>query len=176
MPYIYIGFWTIILITIWMILQTEPNSKLPVSNETFVNTVTKTSSRIKEEDLSNFFQSGRWASHYFQYEQWHGPHIFLLSFNDKDLTVTGSGKDNIGAFSIDGIYSHNTGRLGLTKQYRRGTGDPFENIGHTVIIQLEWNFERHQFDGKWYIDMKNYREQDNFQLEFDRSTTVIDVQ
>jgi hypothetical protein len=144
------------------------------SNAIFVNKVDKTSSETKMEGLDNIFPSGHWVSSYFQYEQWHGPYTFSLSFNHHELKVTGSGIDEVGAFSIDGIYSLNTGRIGLTKIYQKGTGNQSENLGHKVIIQLEWNFEKHQFEGEWYVHTNKYHGKDKFTLKFDQETTIVD--
>ncbi len=113
-------------------------------------------------------------SHYFHYEKWHGPHIFSLSFDHQELKVTGRGIDDVGTFSIDGIYSLNTRRIGFTKKYQKGKGNLSENIGHTVIIQLEWNLKKRQFDGKWYVRTKKYHGEDRFELKFDRPTIVVD--
>ena len=49
------------------------------------------------------------------------------------------GKDDVGAFVVDGMYSSETQQITLTKVYKRGTGDPTENFGHKVAIQLTWN-------------------------------------
>ncbi|CAF1532266.1 unnamed protein product, partial [Rotaria sordida] len=64
------------------------------------------------------------------------------------MKVAGSGTDDVGTFTIDGIYSSKTHRIGLTKTYQRGTGNPSENLGHRVIIQLTWNAQNNQFKGK----------------------------
>ncbi|CAF4389171.1 unnamed protein product, partial [Rotaria sordida] len=37
------------------------------------------------------------------------------------MIITGSGSDDIGTFTINGIYSVETRRIGLTKTYTRGT-------------------------------------------------------
>jgi hypothetical protein len=118
------------------------------------------------EGLDNIFPSGHWVSRYFQYEQWHGPHTFSLFFNHHELKVTGSGIDEVGAFSIDGIYSLNTRRIGLTKNYQKGTGNQSENLGHKVIIQLEWNIEKRQFEGKWYAHTNKYHGKNEYICTF----------
>ncbi|CAF4295133.1 unnamed protein product, partial [Adineta steineri] len=70
-------------------------------------------------------------------------------------------------FTINGIYSHETSRLGLSKKYQLGTGNKTENLGHTVTIQLTWNKTSNQFEGKWYVQTNKYRGNDKFQLKFD---------
>ena len=158
----------VIFIIIGTIIWNNPRTKLRLSNETVVNTINQTTNRTKKEDLTNIFRSGYWTSRYFQYGTWHGPHTFLLFFSHKELEVTGSGKDDVGEFSIDGTYSLCTGQLGLTKVYEKGTGNLSQNLGHTVNIQLEWNGDKCRFDGRWNVDTRYYRGQDSFELKFDR--------
>ncbi|CAF4225525.1 unnamed protein product, partial [Rotaria sordida] len=112
------------------------------------------------------FQSGIWSSRYFQYGRWHGPCQFSLSFDQQSMKVTGSGTDDVGTFTIDGIYSSKTHRIGLTKTYQRGTGNPSENLGHRVIIQLTWNAQNNQFEGKWYVQKNRYHGEAKFELVF----------
>ncbi len=82
------------------------------------------------------FKSGYWNSRYFQYGEWHGPCRFPLIFDGHSMKITGSGSDDVGEFTIDGIYSTETSRIGLTKKYQAGTGNRSENLGHQVTIQL----------------------------------------
>jgi hypothetical protein len=112
----------------------------------------------EEDDNVNPFQSGLWSSRYFQYVKWHGPHQFPLTFDPQSVKVTGSGSDDIGSFTIDGIYSIQTHRIGLTKIYQGGTGNPKENFGHQVTIQLTWNKRKRQFEGKYYVVTPKYGE------------------
>jgi hypothetical protein len=88
------------------------------------------------------------------------------------MKFTGSGSDDVGSFTIDGIYSIETRRIGLTKQYQRGTGNPSKNYGHPVTIQLTWNAHSLQFEGKYYAVTLEYNE-DKFELKFER--TLSDV-
>ncbi|CAF1539891.1 unnamed protein product, partial [Rotaria sordida] len=83
------------------------------------------------------------------------------------MIITGSGSDDIGTFTIDGIYSVETRRIGLTKTYTRGTGNQLENLGHQVIIQLTWNVQNDQFEGKWYVQTSKYHGENRFELKFD---------
>ncbi|CAF5056870.1 unnamed protein product, partial [Rotaria sp. Silwood1] len=53
----------------------------------------------------------------------------------------------------------------ITKQYKRGTGDPHENLGHQVKIDLKWNDQTQQFDGQWTVRTSNYSGQDKFELK-----------
>ncbi len=49
-------------------------------------------------------------------------------------TVDGSGYDDVGQFYVRGEYAQSA--LRLTKTYRLGTGNPRENLGHTVTLRL----------------------------------------
>ena len=59
-----------------------------------------------------------------------------------------------------------TRRIGLTKIYQKGTGNPAENLGHTVTIQFEWNFRKRRFEGKWYVKTNKYSGNNKFRLKF----------
>lgn len=170
---IYLASCAVILIAIWVILWNTRTNKPPVSNETFVNIVDETSSEMKKEDLNNIFQSGQWISFYIQYSKWHGPHTFSMYFDHETLKINGTGTDDVGDFSIDGIYSLKTGRLDLTKVYQKGTGSPYENFGHTVVIQVKWNVKERQFDGKWYVNTRKYCGQDFIKFKFNGPTMAI---
>ncbi|CAF3838095.1 unnamed protein product [Rotaria sp. Silwood1] len=137
------------------------------SNVKFVN---KTMTNDEEKQIIDIqlFQSGYWKSQYFQYNTWHGPHQIELSFDALQSKVTGSGLDDIGMYSIEGIYSTQTRRMGLTKKYQLGTGNPLENLGHCVTIQLEWNKYSNQFEGKWYVRTKKYKDSGDFKMNFDQ--------
>ncbi|CAF1047009.1 unnamed protein product [Adineta steineri] len=121
---------------------------------------------ILKSDTS-MFKSGYWKSQYFQYGKWHGPCRFSLTFENSSTTVKGTGSDDIGKFTINGVYSHETSRLGLSKKYQLGTGNKTQNLGHTVTIQLTWNKSSNQFEGKWYVRTNKYHGNDKFQLKFD---------
>jgi hypothetical protein len=120
--------------------------------------------RLATKDFDNLFPSGHWLGSYFQYKRWDGPHTFSLSFDHHELKVTGWGTDDVGTFSIDGTYSSDTRQMDLTKKYQEDTGNPLENLGHTVTIQLEWNIKKRQFNGTWYVKTKKYCGKDKFEL------------
>jgi len=136
------------------------------SNAVFIKKETTENCEPDKFDIS-MFKSGDWKSRYFQYGKWHGPHKFSLSFDSKLKTVTGSGSDDIGKFTINGFYSTETSRVGLTKKYQIGTGNRLENLGHQVTIQLAWNAQNDQFEGKWYVQTSKYHGEDKFELKFD---------
>ena len=112
------------------------------------------------------FTTGIWSGRYFQYGHWHGPHKLSLSFKPQSMKVTGSGTDDVGSFTVDGVYSNETNRIGLTKNYQRGTGNPSENLGHQVTIQLTWNHVNNVFEGKWYVQTHKYHGENKFELTF----------
>lgn len=80
--------------------------------------------------------------------------------------MTGSGSDDVGSFSIEGFYSIETRRIALTKTYQLGTGNPLQNLGHQVLIQVEWNELSRAFEGKWYVRTSKFRGSDKFTLKF----------
>lgn len=82
-----------------------------------------------------------------------------LSFDSLRFEVTGSGSDDLGTFTITGTYSPKTTRMALTKVYR---------MNHQIIIQLIWNYQTRQFEGKRYLQCKTYREENRFELKFSR--------
>jgi hypothetical protein len=62
------------------------------------------------------FPSGAWTGFYLQY--WMpGRHKTDLDLTWQNGTVTGSGHDRVGAFSINGTYDSVTGECAWTKQY-----------------------------------------------------------
>jgi hypothetical protein len=131
--------------------------------------VTKGTKNDEEQVIDlKLFQSGLWESQYFQYDKLHGPHQFQLSFDVEQSKVTGSGSDDVGQFTIDGVYSIHTRRIGLTKTYQYGTGNPLQNLGHSVIIQLEWNRYNNQFEGKWYVRTAKVKGSGRFTLKSDK--------
>lgn len=112
-----------------------------------------------------YFSSGTWESRYLQYDNWHGPFQLQLTFDTGLSKVTGFGTDDIGSYVIDGCFSTQTGRIGLTKTYQIGTGNLVENLGHNVIIQVEWNRLVNHFEGKWYVRTSKVRASNTFILK-----------
>lgn len=121
------------------------------------------------------FESGPWSSRYYQKSAWHGPHALTLNFDRGMSTISGEGTDDIGDYTVEGVFSTETHRMGLTKSYRAGTGNPGENFGHTVTLQLVWNSANEQFEGKWFIQTARYRGEDKFQLKFGSHTRIFEV-
>jgi hypothetical protein len=44
----------------------------------------------------------------------------------------------------------------LEKHYQLGIGDPTENLGHIVTMQVKWNHENQQFQGKYYLQTRRH--------------------
>jgi hypothetical protein len=89
------------------------------------------------------------------------------------LKVTGSGFDDIGMYTIDGVYSTHSRRMGLTKTYQAGTGNLSQNLGHKVTIQLEWNRNTNQFEGQWYVRTRNFKGSGDFTLKLNKQQLPI---
>ena len=107
-------------------------------------------------------------SRYYQYNKWHQYYRINILFDHQTNKLEGNGSDHIGDYTLDGIYSTKTNRIGLTKTYVEGTGNFQENLGHTVTIQISWNSIQHQFEGKWFIQTNNCFNQDKFQLKIEK--------
>ncbi len=109
------------------------------------------------------FIPGTFATYYYQYNKYHGPYDMRLGFYPQaSYIVHGGGTDDIGTYVITGVYSPRTLRMGLDKRYQRGTGNLSENLGHTVTIQVEWNAENQQFEGKYYLQTSKHRDENTF--------------
>ena len=121
-----------------------------------------------QNDMSqSVFVSGNFESFYVQYGKQHGPSKLTLTFYpEADYIVHGGGQDNVGIYIITGIYSPRTLRMGLKKYYQRGTGDPSENLGHIVTIQVQWYSESQQFEGKYYVQTNRHRDENKFIIRF----------
>lgn len=134
------------------------------TNTTFVKATNHKSNSYD----SSLFKSGIWSSRYLQYGIWHGPTYLSLSFYSHLCEVAGSGSDDLGTFTIAGTYSTKTGRMGLTKVSRSDAGNRTEQLEDQVIIQLVWNSQSRQFEGKRYVRNKTYHEENRMELKFSR--------
>ena len=149
---------------IYVCYRTNSSTGTPaVNNGAFVQNIS--SNQTLDMKNKSLFQSGTWKSQYCQYGKWHGPHQLSLTFTTNNTQVKGTGCDDVGSFNISGTYSTKTQRLAFEKKYQAGTGNRAENLGHKVIIQLEWNSHTNQFEGKWYVRTAKYSGQDKFTLK-----------
>ena len=65
--------------------------------------------------------------------------------------ISGFGTDTVGEYVYFGTYYHGTGRISMEKRYKLGTGDPQQNLGHTVDLRMEWNGEKQAFEGTFHV-------------------------
>lgn len=108
---------------------------------------------------------------YYQYNTWHEP--FLVQLEYANGNIRGSGTDDVGAYDIIGNYSTTDTKMELTKQYKVGTGDPYENLGHKVKIDLKWNDSAQEFDGQWTVHTAKYHGQDKFALKLRQKIETV---
>ncbi|CAF1190977.1 unnamed protein product [Rotaria sp. Silwood1] len=139
------------------------------SNSAFVNQASA-KSRMYDKD---HFEAGVWSCRYYQYNKWHGPYHLSLSFDHLTSKVSGQGIDDVGIFTIDGVFSSQTHRMDLIKTYERDTGNSNENIEHQVTLQLTWNSDHNQFEGKWFVRTSNYRGEGKFELKLDEFSELL---
>ena len=139
------------------------------SNVDFINQGSKGTVPYEKDH----FETGPWSSRYYQRGRWHGPHTLSLNFDRGMSTVQGQGTDDVGEYTVEGIFSTKNHRMALTKKYRAGTGDTSENFGHSVTLQLVWNPANEQFEGKWFIQTAKYRGEDKFQLKAGSPTKIF---
>ncbi|CAF3299870.1 unnamed protein product [Rotaria sp. Silwood2] len=119
------------------------------------------------------FETGVWPFRYYQRGKWHGPYRLPLTFDRYLGKVAGQGTDDVGHFIFDGIFSSENLRLALTQSYVAGTGDPKENLGHTSTIQLTWNSNNNQFEGRWYVRTHKYSGDGSFELKLEASSVPL---
>eukprot|EP00929_Paragymnodinium_shiwhaense_P015734 TRINITY_DN123834_c0_g1_i1.p1 TRINITY_DN123834_c0_g1~~TRINITY_DN123834_c0_g1_i1.p1 ORF type:complete len:305 (+),score=18.90 TRINITY_DN123834_c0_g1_i1:58-915(+) len=105
--------------------------------------------------------SGSWKGYYNQYGRRWNVSTFELVFDAENRTVTGSGTDAIGRYSIDGKVSADGRRLAFSKQYHINTRADdgrlnfAENRGHVVHYRGASESGRlaQGYKGTWYIDI-----------------------
>jgi len=114
------------------------------------------------------FIPGTYASYYYQNGSYHGPSDMNLAFYPAaGYRVHGGGRDTFGSYVITGVYSPRTLRMGLEKHYQSGTGNPSESLGRMVTIQVEWNHENQQFEGKYYLRTATLTDENMFIIRFE---------
>jgi hypothetical protein len=139
------------------------------SNQVFINQESNRN-RVYEK---NHFETGEWSTRYYQAGRWHGPHSLSLTYDQVSGTVVGQGHDDVGAYTITGVFSIKNQCIGLTKKYHPGTGNRAENFAHSVTIQLTWNDVHQGFEGKWFIQTASYRGEDKFELKLVKSNNLF---
>jgi hypothetical protein len=85
------------------------------------------------------------------------PQLCVTSHRDQQASgfVSGEGTDDVGFYTIKGQWNGRTGKLVFTKRYSRGTGNPDENLGHTV--EYRGSVQQSQLAagvrGTWYVNI-----------------------
>lgn len=100
--------------------------------------------------------TGNYVGIYFQYGQWHpipAKNLGCTVTDEDSGTAVGHGVDDIGTFNMEGVFK--TSHLSLSKTYVLGTGDPDENLGHTVQLRLT-AVELHAALPEWSADMQSF--------------------
>ena len=57
---------------------------------------------------------------------------FTPTDNGISYKITGKGTDVVGEYLLAGELNMDNGRMSIHKTYKMGTGDPTQNLGHTV--------------------------------------------
>lgn len=113
-------------------------------------------------EVSDFiFQSGYWNTRYYRNNAWITHHGMNLVFDPQTSKVTGSGSDDQGAFTVEGVYSSATHRLGVTKTYSAGVTDTTPS---PQTIQLTWDSEQKKFVGKWHDTSSFFKKDGDFEM------------
>eukprot|EP00053_Salpingoeca_punica_P000010 m.26945 g.26945 ORF g.26945 m.26945 type:complete len:290 (-) comp10008_c0_seq1:316-1185(-) len=115
------------------------------------------------------YPSGAWRGYYNQYGSNHDLCEYYLSFYATEqydlVSVTGGGSDDVGQYTIKGLCNPCTRRISFQKTYIAGTGNPRENLGHTVEYRGYGGAQaEHGFQGKWYVHTHRYRGNGMFHL------------
>lgn len=109
------------------------------------------------------FRPGSYSSYYVKDGSLRGPYNLVLGFYPTGgHIVYGKGKDDVGEFIIKGNYSTRTLRMGLEKRYQKGTGDSTANFGHAMKIQVQWDKNAQNFDGKYYVNNGKHRDEQKY--------------
>ena len=102
----------------------------------------------------------KFSGEYEQYGRWHPMQNFDVQFSEADdnqrRRISGFGRDTVGKYVLKGKYYHGTARLSIEKQYESGTGDPSQNLGHTVRLHLEWVGSRQEFMGTFHVSTSKW--------------------
>lgn len=128
---------------------------------------------VRDAHGSAFFPSCTWRGHYNQYGQRHNVCSFPVAFEQQggQFILTGSGRDTIGKYQIDGYWNPDTLCVAFVKEYVRGSKnsngfvDHHENKGHKVLYQGSALPHMGQgIKGTWSIETASYRGSGNFHL------------
>ena len=113
-----------------------------------------------QNHMSNtLFRPNRFSGFYYKDGVWHGSEHFTLAFYPQaDNTVYGKGVDHLGAFVVTGVYSPRTLRMAFDKHYQADSKHP----GQIMTIQIAWQPNSQQFEGKYYLKVGQHQEKQNY--------------
>ena len=98
---------------------------------------------LNDEGLDANLQCTIFRGNYEQYGRSYPMDPFKMQFtlidNSNSYKITGKGTDLVGQYLLAGELNMENGRISINKTYRMGTGDPKQNLGHTVQLRLEWD-------------------------------------
>lgn len=102
--------------------------------------------RMKRDVGDQLFLSGPFTGYVAVDNGWKGPHGMTLTFHPQaGHVVHGKGRDPVGMFVASGVYSTRTLRVAFDKIYQGGSTN-----GERETVQVEWNAEMRNFQGKLY--------------------------
>jgi hypothetical protein len=121
---------------------------------------------FQDEIGNTLFQPSSFAGFFFKDGAWHGTNNWTLSFYPQaDHTVYGKGRDNLDIFVATGVYSPRTLRIAFNKRYQSGLGNPRQNSGQTMTIQVARNTNTQRFEGKYYLKVGRHREEQRYMIQ-----------
>jgi len=98
---------------------------------------------LHDEGLDANIQCTIFRGNYEQYGVAHPMDPFSMHFtpteNGNSYKITGKGTDTVGQYLLLGVLNMDCGRMSIAKTYSMGTGDPTQNLGHTVQLRLAWD-------------------------------------
>jgi hypothetical protein len=72
----------------------------------------------RKDRQQTIFKSGIWIYSRCRNEKWHNPFHCELRFDRNTKTLTGSGKDNLGRFKLDGTFDEQIRAIEMTWSYK----------------------------------------------------------
>lgn len=108
--------------------------------------------RRYDSGSNGVFRPGPYSTYSMKDGALHGPyHLTLAFYPTSGHIVFGKGEDEMGRYSVKGVYSPTTRRMGLEKYYQTGPTESDRNSRPKVTIQVQWNGSASGFEGKYYL-------------------------
>ena len=82
--------------------------------------------------------------------------------------------DAIGSYSVTGKFKEGKSGLTLQKHYISGTGNPSQNLGHTVKTRLRYNRKTKEFWGIWIVNTFAYQGTGKFYVWLTETRPALD--